>query len=607
MTKQLRLTTAHSASFILTAMLILSPAGVSAAVLGEPTVLSSIGEPLRIEIPVLGGNLARVAECLRVVSDHPQDGLTWVRDGRIGTTGRGASARVVISHPAPSFEPVLKLGIEDICESRLRREYTLLLSFPSEVATPAAPLATGNGGRASRTDEIARPPQPPRRPRPRATRESGQAGAPAPATASPAGSSARPATPAEKPKAAPAGDQDRLVLGGGSDEVPGAGLRMSTELASLDRISATSDTQRDQLRREQVVTMAIDRTIVAQLELNDRIRQLEEVQAQMMERAQALAMTPNAPVTPPAPASAPTSARERASDWLYPVTAFGGVSLALAAALLWMRRRRTESSPEHDFELPSEHAVEPGIAHAPHPFGAPYESSDSAAALRQPAAPSHGVARAPQGWETAEEAIEIPIASITPIAPFAAAEEAAEEHESAIELAEIMMGFGRIQGAAETLAEFIASNPKKAVTPWLKLLEVYRAAGLREEFDALARQLNKTFNVKSVTWDTFDEARQSKHSMEQMAHVTKNVQQLWGTPECQAYLEKLLRDNRDGTREGFPLSVIDEILVLAAILEEQLGPYRPPPELGAAAPDATPASQVLPIPQEASRSDNTLG
>jgi len=153
-------------------------------------------------------------------------------------------------------------------------------------------------------------------------------------------------------------------------------------------------------------------------------------------------------------------------------------------------------------------------------------------------------------------------------------EEAAEEHESAIELAEIMMGFGRVQGAAETLAEFIQSNPKKSVTPWLKLLEVYRAAGLRSDFDALARQLNKTFNVKSVTWDTFDEARATSKSIEQMPHLAKTLTELWGTPACQAYLEKLLRDNRDGTREGFPLSAIDEILVLAAILEEELGPYR---------------------------------
>jgi len=268
---------------------------------------------------------------------------------------------------------------------------------------------------------------------------------------------------------------------------------------------------------------------------------------------------------------------------------------------LWMRRRRAEDVAEHDFNLSSGHAEESAIAPAARPVGAPRETPDSpVAALPRTATPPHPVTRSPLGWETADEAIEAPMAPIAPIAPFAVTEEPAEEHESAIELAEIMMGFGRIQGAAETLAEFIASNPKKAVTPWLKLLEVYRAADLRQEFDALARQLNKTFNVKSVTWDTFDEARQSKHTMEQMAHVTKNVQQLWGTQECQAYLEKLLRDNRDGTREGFPLSVIDEILVLATVLDEQLGPYRPPAEPTAVASNATPTSLALQTPQEPS-------
>jgi len=138
-----------------------------------------------------------------------------------------------------------------------------------------------------------------------------------------------------------------------------------------------------------------------------------------------------------------------------------------------------------------------------------------------------------------------------------------------------MMAFGRVQGAAETLAEFIQSNPKKAVTPWLKLLEVYRAAGLRAEFDTLARQLNKTFNVKAVTWNTFDEARRPTSTIEQMPHVMSRIQDLWGSRDCQAYLENLLRDNRDGMREGFPLSVIDEILVLAGVLEEGLGPHQP--------------------------------
>lgn len=593
MTTQPRLITANSAALILVTTLTLAPATGRAAVLGEPVALSAIGEPLRIELPVLGGDPARAGECLRLVFERKPGDLPWVREGRISTTGRGATARIVITHPVPSFEPVLRLGIEDTCDSRLRREYTLLLSFPGE-APAGAQHSTTIAPPPPETGEALEPlPQPPRRPRPRALREpAGPTGAP-PQAEAPARSVApeRAAGTATR-NPLPARGQDRLTLGGGFDEAPGAGLRMSTELASVGRIEATSDSERDQLRREQMVVMAIDRTIVAQLELNERIRQLEEVQARMMERAQSLA----AP-TAAAPTAAPVRThispntstqpprRDPKSDWLYPATALFGVALALAAALLRIRQRRVASEPAAQDFAPTARRSKPRTP----PAAPPARTPPRIAPPVDVAPPSHTetpvaphlrpAERSPLGWETAEEAI----APIAPIAPLVTIDETAEEHESAIELAEIMMGFGRIQGAADTLAEFIASNPKRAVTPWLKLLEVYRAADLREEFDTLARELNKTFNVKSVTWDTFEEARQSTHTMEQMAHVMRNVQQMWGTHDCQAYLEMLLRDNRDGTREGFPLSVIDEILVLAGVLEEQLGPYRPPAETDAQA------------------------
>ena len=45
-------------------------------------------------------------------------------------------------------------------------------------------------------------------------------------------------------------------------------------------------------------------------------------------------------------------------------------------------------------------------------------------------------------------------------------------------------------------------------------------------------------------------------------------------------LQQLLRDNRNGTRAGFPFSVIDEILTLSAILEEDLGPCPPAASAG---------------------------
>jgi thioredoxin-like negative regulator of GroEL len=44
-------------------------------------------------------------------------------------------------------------------------------------------------------------------------------------------------------------------------------------------------------------------------------------------------------------------------------------------------------------------------------------------------------------------------------------DETVDEHDSALELAEIMMSFGRTQGAAETLADYIRNNPARPSSP----------------------------------------------------------------------------------------------------------------------------------------------
>ncbi|MCC4115101.1 hypothetical protein LLG90_07030 [Aromatoleum toluclasticum] len=605
-----------SAPLLLAALLALAPTSSGAFVLGEPVPLSKIGEPLKIEIPVLQGDPAQLGECLRLAAlPASSDGLPRVRNARLDFAGRGSNVRLVLSHRLPSFDPALRFAIEDLCDSRLRREYTVLLAFPDN-STADASAGSAASTQSGDTAADAPPQETPRRPR-HYRRAASSADAPvATSTAAPGRATA--------PSSA---SRDRLELGGGESEIPGSGLRLSTQLGSLARIDATTEARREQLRREQSVIMAIDRTIVAQLELDERIRQLEAVQSRMMAEhirtpAAASRTEPAVPATepadaePPAPQAQPAEPDHSVAEaWKQGTLTVGFVSLALAAVLAWIRKRR-DKAPAADETEPARRTAP---ARKKAPLRPPAPPTDPAARPASPVAAAHPAApvlppdlpettasgrppvHSPFGWET-EEDIFAPPVSIAPIAPIAplvptshvAVEESAEEHESAIELAEIMMGFGRIRGAADTLAEFIASNPKKAVTPWLKLMEVYRTADLREEFDALAKQLNKTFNVKTVTWESFDEARTTTNSMEQMAHVTTNVQQMWGTRECQAYLEHLLRDNRDGTREGFPLSVIDEILLLELLLEDQLGPYRPeitPPPDGDAS-RATPPQLV---------------
>jgi hypothetical protein len=162
----------------------------------------------------------------------------------------------------------------------------------------------------------------------------------------------------------------------------------------------------------------------------------------------------------------------------------------------------------------------------------------------------------------------IPVSSTLSIDQSAppANEETPPSHEHVLELAEIMMSFGRSEGAAQTLSEFLRDYPKESLIPWLKLLDLYHKGGRRGEYDDLAPKLNRAFNVKVPDWEHFSGPITSE-SVEQFAHIMARVSATWPNQECLDYLTELLRDNRAGTRVGFPLGVIDDILLLKSMLE----------------------------------------
>lgn len=609
---------------------------VHALVLGEIVSVSAVGEPLRIEIRSLDGRTDEAGNCLRVSAPPDADpGLPTVGKARISAAGSGPNARVILTTGVAFHEPVAQLFIEDICNAHLRRHYNLLLSYP--VAPPASAVAAPAPASAPQPERSSRSASQSRRAATASTNRwttapgeslDSLAAALYPddvtaqrrfAAATAKANPALFADPAARGRELPAGTELIIPDMRRSAERPATAEASSTatgEARAPARSKAAAQREPDRLvvandpesrqpastarataaandptwtARERELAVAVDRTIVAQMELLSRIKELEQLQAQLEARAAQLgvqlpaaaaapaapsaaapeaaapAAAPVAPAAPPAPVQSalPPAEPERDYRSLALVGGLAALALALAGVLIARRRRPAgaDSAGTEDFVPTAVPAARPATPSAPRPAPAP------APTVRD----------------------ELPALSLTQeprsIAPALVLEEEVEEHDSAIELAEIMMSFGRVHGAAETLAEFIRHNPKQAVTPWLKLLEVYRAAGLRAEFDALARQLNKTFNVLAVTWENFDAARSAPASIELLPHIVANLEKLWGTRECQGYIHTLLRDNRDGTRQGFPLRIIDELLLLAAILEQHLGPYRaepdaPPPEAG---------------------------
>jgi hypothetical protein len=53
--------------------------------------------------------------------------------------------------------------------------------------------------------------------------------------------------------------------------------------------------------------------------------------------------------------------------------------------------------------------------------------------------------------------------------------------------------------------------------------------------------------------------------LERLPHVVNKVCLLWGQPECDAYINRLIMDSRDGNRQGLPWEAAQELLFLAEL------------------------------------------
>lgn len=556
---------------------------VAALGVGELVPHSFLGEPLRAEAQLLrAGDERTDAQCIRSAPAGGNDDIPWIPGIRTQLVGD----RVLLTTTEPVHHPVAMISLRLGCGAELRRDFTILLQPPrsarisSEQAafpqalqsspgnTPAPGTMDGPSGKARASWQDA----------PRTGT------LPLSTAASPRGART---PPANSPKASARlpRREDRLIIGQGAE----AGLqplRMSLDLATPPR-DMPPMASGEASRQEQKILADIDDRIAAQLEVDEKIRRLEEYQTLLRDRLaqQAPSRAPAQPAAPP-PASpeegSPAAPRADMGGWTQ--TLIGILTAVIGGgALIWLRRRRDEDRPTGAPTEPGRGMfpadaddVAPMTSHAPLTEGASLVESRA-----QPRTTTSNARRPPDttgDWSEPEPAPAHPI-------PYNPEE---DEQDSALELAEIMMSFGRTQGAAETLADYIRNNPRQAVKPWLKLLEVYHVAGMRAEFEVLTRQLNKTFNVKMIGWNDFKSVRSAPDTLEQMPHLIQQLQAIWRTQEAQVYIHQILRDNRNGTREGFPLVVVEELLLLLAILDDELGTYRPPSDLSLVAMEPRP-------------------
>ena len=394
---------------------------------------------------------------------------------------------------------------------------------------------------------------------------------------------------------------DRLSLSRGG-EVVESSLKFADSLANAPALdvagAGASEQQRDNLRLQYRLLSALNDASLEPGE--DQQKKIAELLAQIKSNESAppavppvTTPAPPVPVTPPPPVVAQPQPIEEEDDFPWALSFAGVAVLGLLGGLGFLRYKKKKESQQEDrfsiLKIEPDHSlpdleIDPkrgdesedqggvSLSVSPEAMGMPMEIELDQLSQHDPL-PAPG---------------DKPVAPLDSFMSISAA--TVDEHFEAspvIELADIMLSFGRVKGAAQALQEYIDNNPQEALLPWLRLMDVYRMAGMRAEFEVVAKNLNKNFNVEIQQWEAevstevanqeidfvLDETSivgnmvASARSLEDMPRVLDLVVALWPEEEVLSYIHQLLRDNRGGKRVGFPLPVVEELLFLIELKE----------------------------------------
>ncbi|AXS80391.1 FimV family protein [Dechloromonas sp. HYN0024] len=565
--------------------------GASAVGLGDLRGQPVLGQPIQLEIDLLGVDKQKIeASCFRLVQPSGGDDLPWLRKAAL-TVRKGAQPVLEIRSDNPLREPILEMAIQLGCGHEISRDYMLMATPPGSGVAPVV---------AARLPETALPPE---RQSVRSSVRGAFASSPSPVVAAPPRLTPRRAE--RRPKASPV--RDRLMLSdGGFDAEPS--LRLATDLFLQG--AEAKEAQREILRLEFRMLMALHEQATTQMAAAEKLHNMEgtlgEIQLRAVEFAKRVenngavpasgssvpgGSAPNAPS--PTPGAAMPAGEQTArslprlpppveetsglSEWtLYGVLL--GAVFGLAGWLGWRQHQARQHGdggaesgilvpvatidPKRDEEVEENGAVDLsfGSAEMAMPMEVDFDlhAEDNSPASAVPA-PARG-----------HDSV-LSMSATTLNEQF--------EANPVMELADIMLSFGRVKGAAQALQEYIDQNPQEALQPWIRLMDIYRMAGMRAEFESVASNLHQNFNVEVQSWDEAQLANvmepleggqpQAPRAtcLEDMPRLINMIVTLWDTGDVVGYIYQLLRDNRGGQRLGFSLPVVEDLVFLIELKE----------------------------------------
>jgi hypothetical protein len=128
------------AGLITGALMLLAAPCALALSLGAAEPQSSLGQPLRVVVPIDAAKAQSLtAACVHVIADAASgSGAPRLLTGRVTIDRTAAGPQLVVTTARAVNEPVVRLAVQAGCEGTTRRDYVLLLDPPGAVAATAA-------------------------------------------------------------------------------------------------------------------------------------------------------------------------------------------------------------------------------------------------------------------------------------------------------------------------------------------------------------------------------------------------------------------------------------------------------------------------------------